>query len=110
MVTWVKSHANRTELMEQSFAAALSDGVTMKHTGDEASAAKLDMTYDVTLSDVEKILETFLRIYLDPEDLHEEESATELDPEGTAGGAFFLGFMTGWRYRHYNDHEFDKDK
>lgn len=110
MVTWVKSHGNRTELMEQSFAAALSDGVAMKAMGDEGSGAKLDVQYDVGIKDVEAILETFLRIYLDPEDLRDDESASELDPDGTAGGAFFLGFMTGWRYRHYNDHEFDKDK
>jgi hypothetical protein len=110
MVTWVKGHRTRSELMEQSFAAALSDGVAMKSMGDEASGAKLDIHYDVNLKDVEAILETFLRIYLDPEDLYEGRSAMELDPEGTAGGAFFLGFMTGWRYRHYNDHEFDKDK
>jgi hypothetical protein len=109
MVTWAKGHSTRGELMEQSFKAALNDAVSMKHMGDEASAAKLDMTYDVELQDVENIIDTFLRVYLDPEDLHEDEPAMELDPEGNAAGAFFLGFLLGWRYRHYNDHEFNKE-
>jgi hypothetical protein len=109
MVTWVKGHSTRSELMEQSFQAALNDAVTMKHMGDEASGAKLDMTYDVSLKDVENALETFIRIYLDPEDLHDDEPAVTLDPEGTASGAFFIGFLTGWRYRHYNDHSFNDE-
>lgn len=106
MPEWHKGFGTRAEILAHAFAHAMADAVVMKNVGQEATKRHMIDQYDIDLDDVEDCLNSFCRMYLDPQGLRSDESADEIDGDRGTMGAFFIGLLTGWGYANLNDHKF----
>jgi hypothetical protein len=106
MPEWVQGFRNRGEVLEHATAHALADAAFMKALGDRLSKAHLHHVYDIDIADVENVMEAFIRTYLDPGGLRQDEPVENLEGDSGVLGAFFVGMLAGWRYCHTNDHTF----